>query len=570
MIVFHKLRYRNFLATGNVFTEIQLDADQTTLIIGLNGAGKTTLIEALCYVLFNRSLRGANKPTLINSIIGKNMLVELEFSVNGTPYFVSRGMKPNVFEIRRYGTLLDQGTGVLDQQATLEKQILKMNFKSFTQIVILGSGDYVPFLKLPAQARREVIEDLLDIQVFSTMNNILKDRIKENDKALEDVDFSTAINENCIKQHLDYQARIARMNAGIIGEKTKKLEELEYKLGNYDDDIAELRNNIEDTLKRKEYKQEKLSDIEDLLSLTSEHNDKLKMLRDEEAFYRNHETCPACHQIISDEFREEQIYKRQHQATKIESALKEVGDTYGTKAQTLLEDIKNLDDSHQSLTISLYNTETVKKYQLKVRDELVEELADLNQKLQPETNGELVKFEEIKKELEAKKAEILSKRELYNSATILLKDGGIKSRIVRQYIPIINQLINKSLEDFDFFVSFYLDENFNEQIKSRGRDDFNYESFSEGEKVRINLAVLFAWMSIARMRNSVSCSLLIMDEILDGSLDAEGTEAFLKLLKPVIGDRHAFVISHKMDLHGKFDKVLEFKKIKNFSHMEAA
>lgn len=563
----------NMLSTGNEWTEVDLSRARTTLLIGMNGSGKSTLIDALSLALFNRPFRKITRPQMVNSITCRNLLVEVEFSSGAHEYTVRRGIKPNVFEIWRDGALVPSPADSRDYQEYLEQQVLRFNHRAFTQVVVLGSASYVHFMQLPAQARREVIEELLDIGVFSTMNSLLKERVDANrtavaanDAALRDVDARAEVN----RRHLE---NMRQDNESLISEKLREVSELECRarelraaaVVNERDHVSRLRNELsrEDELRRAEA---------DALSALSAHKWSAQSLQRERELIEHESSCPECKQAISDDYRVtrlgsiradlESIAERARgEAERVErarAALRGLAETRGLLESALAEDQRLRSEARENASVIGRLTADIEK--LRSRSDV------------------MASGNDIAAELDARRASILGERasllreaEVISAASSLLKDGGVKARVVKQYLPVLNSFIAKYLASLDFFVDFRLDENFGEVIKSRYRDEFSYESFSEGEKCRINLALLFAWRAVARMRNSVHCNLLVLDEILDGSLDAVGAEEFIKILGAVTEDENVFVISHRGEqLIDKFERALVFDKVKNFSTVSEA
>jgi DNA repair exonuclease SbcCD ATPase subunit len=568
LIIFKYLRFKNFLSSGNVFTEIDFRATNSTLVVGENGAGKTTFVDALCYALYNKAFRNINKPQLVNSITKKALLVEVEFDVNNRSYLVRRGMRPNIFDIFRNGKLINQTTGTLDYQAILEKQILKINFKAFTQIVVLGSANYTPFMQLPAGSRREVIEDLLDIQVFSVMNNLLKDKVTKNKTDLQAVEYDLDLTTSKLDLARKHILALQENNAELIKDR-------ETKMATYRKDIADRLDTEEEeglqfirledeykALKRKERGLVKLEFLQDKIA------SRIKKLETTIQFYTENASCPTCKQDITPDFKETKIADTKNQIEEVKTGLAdlegEVAELYEIKQK-----VGEIGIQMDEVSKNINHSQALRSSFERSINELAEEIEQLKNKNQDIQNDDALIAELISKigTCGEDKSELLNERELLTTAGLLLKDGGIKTKIVKQYIPVMNKLINQYLSKLEFFAAFELDENFNEVIKSRFRDEFSYESFSEGEKVRINLAILFAWMAIARLRNSANCSLLVMDEILDGSMDVQGIELLLFALKDIIKDKNVFVISHNWNMQNKFDRTLEFKKSKNFSRI---
>jgi len=568
MILFKTLRYKNLLGTGNYLTELDLNSHKTSLIVGVNGAGKSTFLDAITYALYGKSFRNINKPNLINSITCRNLWVEITFDINNRSYRIIRGMKPNIFEIYKDDKLIDQTTGIGDYQAILEKQILKMNFKAFTQIVILGSGSYVPFMKLPAQARREVIEDLLDIQVFSVMNSLLKEKINKNKTDIQEIEYKIDLCQNKIEMNEKHIQALKENNAELVQACQDNINTTKIEIEAEKQDISKYTKQRHDLKKVFSEKMKEQDTIENILQMGKDIEEKIKRLYNETAFYELNNNCPTCKQPINLDFKDNIIKTKLSVIDRLKRGLKDMEKEENARV-LLIEEIKSIDSQIDELHTKMTEGKTkINLLEERIKD-LTKEIDSYKKKsMKIKADDDLtVSLYDNLNQYTTLRTQLGETKDLYQVSSILLKDGGIKGKIVQQYIPIMNKLINRYLEELDFFVNFELDENFNETIKSRFRDEFSYENFSEGEKVRINLALLFAWMTIAKMRNSASCSLLILDEVLDGSLDIEGTDLFLKLLKPIAEERNVFVISHKGALQDRFNRTIEFKKVKNFSHM---
>lgn len=567
MILFKKIRWMNFLSTGNAFTEIQLDKEQTTLIVGDNGAGKSTLLDALSFVLYSKPFRKINKPQLINSINKKDLVVEVEFNVGSSSYKIIRGIKPAIFEVYKNDQLLNQDADQRDYQDILEKQILKLNHKSFCQVVVLGSASFVPFMQLTAQARREVIEDLLDIQIFSTMNSLLKQRVTNNNTALLLVDKDIELSNERIKmQQAHNDAMLKNVEEQLekyraeLRSITDRIERERESIELYDKEIEQLTQEIVDA-QAVEKKQGKVGLLEKQLQ------SRLEKLNEEIAFYEKHEACPTCRQPIEKNFRETEIASKLHTCTEVESGIAQLKEE-ASKIDVRLSEIRNITSKITDLNIRRITHNNTSKSLFTQGKKIAKDIEEL----QTDSNRSgSVSMEDLYAQLQEQsnlKSEYLQDKEALAAAAVILKDTGIKAKIIKQYVPVINKLINKYLAALDFFVMFELDENFNETIKSRHRDEFSYASFSEGEKMRINLAILFAWRAIAKLRNSASTNVLIMDEVLDGSLDGNGTDEFLKILNNLTLDTNTYIISHKVDqMHDKFANVIKFEKHKNFSRI---
>lgn len=569
MLLFKKIRYQNILSTGNVFTEIQLDRSPSTLIVGENGAGKSTFIEALTFALYGKPFRNINKPQLLNSITGKNLLVEVEFSIGSIDYLIRRGIKPNVFEIYQNGKQLNQNAGARDDQEFLEKQILKLNYKSFSQIVVLGSANYIPFMQLPSQQRRLVVEDLLDIQIFSVMNSLLKTKIAANKDSLSDIESKIMLCEQKIEMH---ELHMTKMKANSdelidrkkekINEQTRLVEQLGAQLIDLQSRIDEQQSLIEDA-ETTEKRRAKLSQMEDQLA------EKAKKLNKEIKFFHDHDNCPTCKQGIDHEFKTETIQQREAKTQEVMDALDQI-ELEISKTSERLAEIQTINQNITSLNREYTNLNQQISLAQRVINDINEEIEVLeNQSIS--IHQDTADIEKATRELNllhGNKEQLSHDKAVMDVASALLKDTGIKTRIIKQYVPIMNKLINKYLAAMDFFVNFELDESFTETIKSRHRDEFSYASFSEGEKLRIDLALMFTWRAIAKLRNSASTNLLIMDEVFDSSLDSAGTEEFLKILESLTGESNTFIISHKGDqLFDKFQSIIKFEKHGNFSRI---
>ena len=568
MIVFKKVRYRNFISTGNYYTEIDFQKSSNTLIVGSNGAGKSTMLDALCFTLFGKAFRSINKPQLINAINQKDCVTECEFDIGNKKYKIIRGIKPNIFEIYQDGDLLNQDAASRDYQEYLEKFILKLNYKSFTQIVILGSASFVPFMQLSASDRRSIIEDLLDIQIFSTMNTVLKekmsgnkDHVVENNSKLQIVEAKIEIQNTHIKS-------IQKTN-------DEKVEEYDNQIKLYNTDILELQEKIQQTSNAinvlqtdVENKIEVETRLKKFTKLESQIENNLSKYRADISFFEQNDNCPTCKQEIALGFKEQQIKENNDRVTEIESGLKVLEEKLLAEQERLNEitvkqkEIQKLQISNATNTTSITETN---KYIAKLKSQ-IESLKSNKDNL----DAENTKLNELNNELEVilqKKKELIDEKTYYEAASSLLKDTGIKTKIIKQYLPVINKVVNKHLATFDFFVNFNLDESFKETIKSRHRDAFSYESFSEGEKQRIDMALMLTWRTIAKLKNSANTNLLILDEIFDSSLDANGTEYLMNILH-MLEDVNLFVISHKGDiLQDKFRSVIKFEKVNNFSRI---
>jgi len=570
MILFQKVRWKNFISTGAHFTEINFTKSTNTLIIGQNGAGKSTVLDALCFALFGKPFRKINKPQLINSINQKDCLVEVEFEIGTKKYKVVRGIKPNKFEIYCNNVLLNQDAAAKDYQKVLEENILKLNYKSFTQVVILGSASFVPFMQLSAADRRAIIEDLLDIQIFSTMHSGVKDKLSSNKDSLTKVKYDITLLEEKIKMQLESidehkkhnDAEIAKKAEQIATSKTQAIK-LNKDNGLINKHIAVLQSKVGDNKNKLDKKSKGLFQVQGKIQTNIKRHEK------DIEFYETNHDCPTCKQAITEEWKSTQVQEKNDKIgtqkknlEEVEAELTKVNDEID-KLTKLLEHITD----HQSeITKNNATISAINNYITKLN----EEIQELSTKVETsEQDNE--RLTSLRKELEQSEQgyqTLLVEKQYLEYAGTLLKDGGIKSRIIKQYLPIMNKLINKYLSAMDFFVNFNINENFEETIKSRHRDEFSYANFSEGEKMRIDLALLFTWRQIAKLKNSTNTNLLILDEVFDSSLDTVGTEEFLKLINEMGTDTNVFVISHKGDqLFDKFRSVIKFEKKGNFSRI---
>ena len=568
MIIFQKIRWKNFLSTGNQFTEVDFQQNATNLIIGTNGTGKSTVLDALTFSLFNKPFRKINKGQLANSTNEKDCLVEVEFSINNKEYIVKRGIKPNLFLIIVDGTPMHKEADDRVMQKMLEENILKVNYKSFTQIVILGSTNFVPFMQLSGSNRREVIEDLLDIRIFSAMNSLIKDKIRGQKDEIKTLDLSKDNIKDKVEMQTNFINELESQGKQIIDEKRSKIDTLLCEAEDYVMQNEQLSDDVVDLTREQENVTGAKGKLKKLNTLKGKMSNKVATLTKEHKFFTEHTVCPTCTQNIEEEFRVNRITDVQTKATELQSGYKDLVDaiqkeeerehqfTKLTKEITELNNgisknhtlisgcnrqVRDLESEIQRLTDQHANRNTEQ-----------EKLAEFNQNLQ-----------EVFKKLADKKEEVM----YHDFAYSLLKDDGVKTKIIKKYLPLINQQVNRFLQMMDFYINFKLDEEFSETIESPIHEKFSYASFSEGEKMRIDLALLFTWREVARVKNSVNTNLLIMDEIFDSSLDGFGTDEFLKIIRFVIKDANVFVISHKAELQDKFESVIRFEKIKGFSRM---
>jgi DNA repair exonuclease SbcCD ATPase subunit len=543
-----------------------LSTPGTTLIVGENGAGKSTILDALTFALFGKTFRNINKPQLLNTITRKELVVELEFSIQSNHYKIVRGIKPAVFEVYCNDNLVNQSAEMRDYQEVLEKNVLKINYKSFCQVVVLGSASFVPFMQLPASQRRTIIEDLLDLQVFTTMNTLLKEKVQDNASLIQDNGNERNIVEAKIKMVREHLKEVQSKNEQFIQEKKTALADVEKKI----EEARLTKSELADVIKSKSDYLTNLGSVknkvEKLKTLRAQMEIKTASLSKEIDFFNNHDNCPTCKQEISSEFSCEIVGKREDEIKEVESGLSQLANKYeetNTELSKILEIDKECDDlrtkaSHETLKIQMFNDQvrTISK-----------ELDEAKKTSKENSDLKVVDLEKDLTNLSNHYNILQEDKRVLNAAALLLKDGGIKTRIVNQYIPVINKLINKYLSEFDLFVEFNLDEQFNEVIKSRYRDEFSYASFSEGEKQKIDLAILFTWRAVAKLRNSLSTNLLILDEVFDSSLDGNSAEDLLKILQNISRDSNVFIISHRDTLHDKFENVVKFVKTKSFSRI---
>jgi DNA repair exonuclease SbcCD ATPase subunit len=568
MIIFKNLKWKNFLSTGNQYTEVDLSKEKSTIIVGANGAGKSTILDALTFALFGKPFRKINKPQLLNSINQSDCVVNLNFNIGRNKYEVTRGIKPAIFEIKQNGAVLNQDASAVDQQKNFEQTILKMNYKSFTQIVVLGSSTFVPFMRLPLAARRDIIEDILDIQIFSSMNVNLKDKIRNINEELKDHEYNFSLVKEKIDMQKKFMMDIEKKNKEDIQEKEQRKESLLTEALNYETQILDNDKTIDEkssTLSDTKKIKATIAKVETLKNkISHKHTNYAK----EKSFFEQNDSCPTCGQGIEESFKQEKVTLLSDKLTEVEKAMSDLGQQ--------LSDLQSQENTF-ILLIDEINEINAKNRQLKndinSLHRRIEELDGDIRKLRDSDVSQREQFQILKSlDSESKKiqktiSETKEEKDCLTTAAQLLKDSGIKTRIIKKYLPTMNKLINDYLDKMEFSASFMLDESFSEVIKSRYRDEFSYESFSEGEKARIDIALLLTWRSIAKLKNSVDTNLLILDEIFDGSLDQSGNSDLGWILKTFDDKTNVFVISHRDNMADKFDRCLRFEKHKNYSYV---
>ena len=569
MIEFKYVRWKNFLSTGNNFIEIQLDRNPTTLIIGENGAGKSTILDALCFGLFGKPFRGINKPQLLNSVNASGCLVEVEFKIGSKKIKVVRGIKPNIFEIYINDKMYNQDANVRDYQKYLEQQILKLNYRSFTQVVILGSSTFIPFMQLKARHRREVVEEILDIQIFSMMNMLLKQKLKTTVDDIRDVDYQRELTTEKVEIQEQYIDDVKKNKDKLIEEKNNLIAGNEEEIFSRKAIIEKLQKDNDNLLIQISDKDKvknsynKLRDIKS--TLTEKHKAHARVVD----FFENNDDCPTCQQHIDEIFKQEMISDKQKDVTKFSDGLKELEDEL-KKSKERQQEISDIANKVRENEVQVAKDHSSVVQLEKFNSTLLAEISQLE--TGDVSKSDYKKLKELKESLntiEERKSKLREDLTYSEAAKNMLQDTGIKTKIIKQYLPIMNKLINTYLTSMEFYVNFTLNESFEETIKSRYRDEFTYDSFSEGEKMRIDLALLFTWRAVAKMKNSTNTNLLMLEEIFDSSLDSTGTDEFLKILN-TLSDENIFVISHKQDvLIDKFRSTIKFEKIRNFSHVAA-
>ena len=566
-INFEKVKYKNILSTGNVFTTVDLNLVPSTLIAGSNGSGKSTLLDAIVFGLYGRPFRNINKAQLVNSINNKELIVELYFSAGGDKYKINRGIKPNLFEIWKNGAMINKDASIRDYQGFLEESILGINFKAFNQIVVLGSATYIPFMELRAYQRREIIEDLLDIQVFSVMGTLAKERMSSIKTDINDNKYNIEIVDSKIVSQEDSDAAIRNL-------KSIEVDKIKDKMSGHIDSI-EIKNTTIDA--QDEIMKVLYDDISDKpdekAKYTAANEQRAELERNRKAFekelsfYEHNDDCPTCKQGIAHDFKESQILEKNQKKDEIENGLVSLTETIETHTKRL-NSISKIEEQIQSVNFKISETRAEIKMAKNALMSYKKDLENAKKEVEEVDTSKLIALQKSIDDLTTVRTKLLDEHEVLNIVQLILRDGGIKAKIISQYIPVINKLINKYLAAFDLFVDFQLDENFDEVIRSRFRDKFTYASFSEGEKLRITLSIMLAWRSVAKLRSSVSTNLLILDETLDGALDGVGIESLIETLHGLNNDDNIFVISHRGDQFAeKFENNLKFEKIKNFSEL---
>ena len=567
MIIFKYVRWKNLLSTGNQFTEIQLDRNNTTLIIGENGAGKSTILDALCFGLFGKPFRNINKGQLLNTVNGSGAMVEVDFKIGTKSFKVIRGIKPNVFEIYINGKMYNQDANARDYQKYLEQQILKLNYRSFTQVVILGSSTFIPFMQLKARHRREVVEEILDIQIFSLMNMLLKQKLKGIAEHQRDANYNIDLTTEKINLQNKYIADVKKNKTKLITEKTTLIAGNEEEAYSRQGKIDELKKSNESLGFNTSHSDDNSKKVQKLKGLDATLKEKRSSIKKYINFFKNNDDCPTCEQHIDETFKENMIVKKQAEYDKFNKGIEDLNEELkqSEDLQSAINDyIKKIRENDAEIGKLTYSIKELEKFNKTLQLE-IDELE--SGELSKDDMSKLTKLKKSLKSYQAQNQGLREEQTYAEAARSMLMDTGIKTKIIKQYLPIMNKLINTYLTAMEFYVNFTLNENFEETIKSRHRDEFTYASFSEGEKMRIDLALLFTWRAVAKMKNSTNTNLLILDEIFDSSLDSTGTDEFLKILNTLDGE-NVFVISHKQDaLVDKFKSTVRFEKVKNFSHV---
>jgi DNA repair exonuclease SbcCD ATPase subunit len=568
-IKFKTIRYKNILSTGNTFIEIFLDKKRVTILSGKNGAGKSTVLEALSFALYGKPLRKINKPQLVNTVNKKDLLVEVEFSTGGNDYLVRRGIKPNIFEIMRNGEMLQQDAASKDQQEYLEEQILKIDFKSFNQIVVLGSVKYTPFMQLDAAVRREVIEDLLDIKIFGVMNTLLKERISNNKSEIMLNKSNIELTQSKIDMSKQHNESILKMKQQEADKIKAKISECLSAIEQKNSEAQLVENKIKSLLETISDKEAIKKRYDTMSSIALDFEHKMRGLDGELGFYHDHDNCPTCKQGIDREFKATIISDKNAKSQEMKTGLETLKDKMRASRERL-EEISVVEKEIRSLELKSGEISAGVKMLKSNLKSYSQELSGAEKEVEMVDQSKIIEYESEITSLLEERQKLSDEKDSITVVSSMLKDGGIKTKIIKQYIPIMNKMINKYLADFELFVDFQLDENFNETIKSRFRDTFSYASFSEGEKLRIDLSILLTWRSLAKMRNSVSTNLLILDEVLDSGADSEGVESLIEILNRMDTNDNIMIISHRGHLfQDKIPDVIHFEKVKNFSQIAA-
>jgi DNA repair exonuclease SbcCD ATPase subunit len=569
VIVFKKIKYKNFLSTGNTPIEVDLRKSPTTLVIGQNGSGKSTLLDALCWALFNKPFRIIKKEQMINTINQSDCEVEIEFDVGTKQYKIKRGVKPNLFEIYCNGEMINQNASNIDYQKYLETNIMKLNYRSFIQVVILGSSSYEPFMKMKARYRRDVVEEILDVKVFTQMDLLLRDQQGQLSKEILDVRHKCDLIETKYETEMKHFKSLSDLNTNDIDDKKLQLEKQTKSKEEYNAKIKELNNQIDSFKEELEGKEEADNKLKQLLKMETKIEHNLHSHKKNLDFFQENDNCPTCTQKLEPEFRGEKIAYEKGKVTVLEDGVKKLNGEV-TKMEEKVNHFGAISKKLSDLYVDIAKVNTSLEEMNSYSDRIHKEISMLENK-QTDSKKIATDLQQLKEELENVKVErdrVTNEKKYVDVLREVLSDKGARGHIIKKYIPIINGLINHYLQAMDFFVSFHLDEEFNETVKSRHRDTFNYNSFSEGEKLRIDLALLFTWRTIAKMKNSVNTNLLILDEIFDSSLDTQGTDDFFKIISK-LNNENVFIISHKGDiLFDKFTNILKFEKYKNFTRLQ--
>ena len=567
MIIFKKVRWKNLLSTGNYFLEVELDRSPTTLIVGENGSGKSTVLDALCFVLFNKPFRTVSKSQLINSINLGGTIVEIEFVIQKNNFKIIRGMKPNIFEIYCNGRMMNQDANALDTQKILEQQILKLNYRSFTQVVILGSSTFVPFMQLRSKDRREVVEDILDIKIFSLMNFLLKHKVKEVSEELKSIEYEFRLSKEKIDLQSKYIEDIKKNKVKLIEEKVSLVNETESVKLEESKRVDVLNEEVKELQPKVFKKQDIKNSIREYHKMEAKLSNRIDENKRQKEFFENNETCPVCTQDIESELKNKKIEEKHNRIEELNDGIEKLKVELRSK-ETILNDVELLLKQIREKEVEIAKSCASITHMQKLIISTEKDISNYKKgEVSEEDKAKLTRLSERCKIQEEQITKLREDKFYVDVARNLLMDTGIKTKIINKYLPIMNKLINGYLTSMDFYVNFKLDNNFNETIKSRHRDEFSYSSFSEGEKMRIDLALLFTWRAVAKMKNSTNTNLLILDEIFDSSLDTTGTDDFLKILH-TFADQNVFVISHKGDtMFDKFRSVIKFEKQRNFSKL---